>query len=122
MNTRRKKRRGYAMLIVMMLILTTTALAAVHTRYLNSALRIEQARLRSEQRAGGPVAVLAVACARLESGDPPSSPIEYQYSHNDGIQTLLYRIQYEETATDRWTVTADIDATATALSVLPASF
>lgn len=115
-------RRGYAMLVVMILILTTTAMAAVHSRHLNSALRIEQARQRSEDRSRGPVMVLAIACARLESGDPPSNDISYQYLHTDGTQSLLYRITYQNVGTDRWSITADPDSTATSLPDLPSKF
>lgn len=115
---RKADRSGYAMLIVMMLILTTTALAAVHTRHLNSALRVEQARVRSETRARGALTVLAIACQRLETGDPTSGD-SYRYTHSDGLD---YRITYDEVASDRWQVTADPDANATALLMLPDSF
>ncbi|MEL6105936.1 MAG: hypothetical protein AAFU85_07865 [Planctomycetota bacterium] len=115
---RKADRAGYAMLIVMMLILTTTALAAVHTRHLNSALRVEQARLRSESRARGPVTVLAIACQRLETGDPVSGD-SFRYTHTDGLE---YRVTYTEVSSNRWQVTADPDSGATALVMLPDSF
>lgn len=117
-----RRRRGYAMVVVMMLILTATAMAAVQMRHLDSALRIEQARQRSETRSRGPVTVLAIACARLEAANPPTSSVSYQYLHNDGIQSLLYRVTFQESTADRWTVTADPDPTATSLPTLPDSF
>ena len=49
-----------------------TAMVAVHTRQLNTALRIEQARVRSELHNKGPKMVLAIACDRLETGEPSS--------------------------------------------------
>jgi len=110
------------MLIVMLLILTTTAMAAVHARHLATALRLEQARIRSEARSRGPMMVLAVACQRIETGSPTTSSVSYQYSQNDGFQTLLYRVTYQSTGSDKWTVTADPDPTAGTLPVLPASF
>lgn len=110
------------MVVVMMLILTATAMAAVQMRHLSSALRIEQARMRSEARVQGPVMVLAIACARLEAGNPPASNATYQYTHHDGIQSTLYRVAYVEVAQDRWTVTADPDPTAGTLPALPDEF
>ncbi|TWU08184.1 hypothetical protein [Stieleria varia] len=115
-----KRRDGYVMLIVMMLILTTTAFAAVHQRHLASALRIEQARMLSEDRIAGPVAVMAVACERLESGQPPS-PSAYQYTQTVRGTAVLYRIDYQLNGS-RWTVSANPDPSATGLAVLPASF
>lgn len=106
------------MLIVMMLILTTTALAAVHTRHLNAALRIEQARMRSETRARGPITVLAIACQRLETGDPPAG-MDFRHLHSDGLQ---YRVTYNELTSARWEVTADPDPGASSLPTLPDSF
>ena len=114
------KRRGYALLIVMVLIMTTTAFAAAHQRYLNSALRIEQARVRSETIAQGPKAVLALAIDRLESGNPPA-PVDYSCSHTVNGVTRLYRVSYRF-AGSTWTVTADPDPTAGLLTALPASF
>lgn len=119
---KRQRRGGYVMLIVMMLILTTSAMAAVHARHLNSALRIEQARIRSEAFNEGPVTVLAVACQRLETGDPPSATADYRYSHSvDGV-IVLYRVQYANIGPDRWSVTAEPDSTASSLTLLPSSF
>ena len=117
-HLRKVRRSGYAMLIVMMLILTTTALAAVHTRHLNAALRVEQARIRSEQRARGPITVLAIACQRLETGDPISGS-SYRYTHSDGVD---YRVTFTEVTTESWQVTADPDPSAVALTALPDSF
>lgn len=117
-----RRRRGYALVVVMMLILTTTAIAAVQMRQLNSALRIEQARQRSEAHCRGPVMVLAIACARLEAANPPSASASYQYTHHDGYQSRLYRVTYQEVLTDRWTVTVDPDETAATLPLLPNKF
>ena len=114
------RRRGYALLIVMIVIMTTTALAAAHQRYLNSALRIEQARVRSEAIARGPRTVLALAVDRLESGDAPA-PVDYSYSHTVAGQTTLYRVSYSVAGTT-WTVTAEPDPTAGLLATLPTSF
>ncbi|WP_182870844.1 hypothetical protein [Stieleria mannarensis] len=116
------RRRGYAMLVVMLLILTTTAMAAVHARQLASALRIEQARMRSETRSRGPMMVLALACQRIETGNPTTGSVSYQYSHHDGVQTTLYRITYQSVDTDKWNVTAEPDPLAGSLPSLPASF
>jgi hypothetical protein len=113
-------RRGYALLIVMVVIMTTTALAAAHQRYLSSALRIEQARMRSETLAQGPRTVLALAVDRLESGNAPA-PVDYSYSHTVTGVTTLYRVSYRATGTT-WTVTAEPDPTASGLPVLPTSF
>ena len=110
------------MVVVMMLILTSTAMAAVQMRHLNSALRIEQARQKSEALARGPKLVLAIACARLESGNPPGTTVAYQYHHNDGAQSQLYRVEYAENPTNRWAVSVEPDASATALPTLPDSF
>ena len=114
------KRQGYALLIVMVVIMTTTALAAAHQRYLNSALRIEQARMRSEATAQGPRTVLAHAVDLLESGDAPA-PIDYAYTHTVAGNTTLYRVSYSVAGTT-WTVTAEPDATAVGLPVLPTNF
>lgn len=110
------------MVVVMVLILTSTAMAAVHARYLTASLRIEQARMKSETRSRGPLTVLAIACQRIETGIPTTGSVSYRYSHNDGIQTVLYRITYQATDTNRWTVTADPDPTATTLPMLPQTF
>ena len=120
MNRPASRRRGYALLFVMIIILTTTALAAAHQRYLNSALRIEQARIRSEAIARGPRTVLARAADLLETGDAPA-PIDYRYSHTVGTDTTLYRVSYSRSG-NIWTVTAEPDATAGLLPVLPTSF
>ena len=113
-------RKGYALLIVMIVIMTTTALAAAHQRYLNTALRIEQARVRSEMMARGSRTVLAHAIDLLESGNAPA-PVDYSYAHTVAGTTTLYRISYGMTGTT-WTVTAEPDPTAGALTTLPASF
>ncbi|MEO1525348.1 MAG: hypothetical protein AAFX06_07920 [Planctomycetota bacterium] len=102
----------------MMLILTTTALAAVHTRHLNAALRVEQARMRREAFGRGPTAVLAIACQRLETGDPAPGA-NFRYTHSDGVE---YRVIYAQVATDRWQVTANPDPGATVLTALPDTF
>ncbi|QDT13319.1 hypothetical protein [Planctomycetes bacterium K23_9] len=114
------KRRGYAMILVMVIILSSSAFVAVHQRNLSAALRIEQARILSEEHRRGPVSVLAVACSRMETGDPPA-PIQYRYEHIvNGVPTL-YRISYSNVATE-WTVNAVPDAGAVGLTELPASF
>ena len=110
------------MVVVMMLILTATAMAALQMRHLNSALRIEQARQRSETRVNGPVMVLAIACARLETGDPPSNNVSYRYTHNSSTESLVYRVTFQKLTTDRWTITANPDATAGSLPNLPVKF
>ncbi|NND96640.1 MAG: hypothetical protein HKN47_04845 [Pirellulaceae bacterium] len=115
-----KRRRGYALLLVMVIILTSTAFAAVHQRHLSAALRLEQARIASEDYNAGPVSVLAIACDRLESGDPPPST-NYRYSHTVNGNTQLYRISYTVSGT-QWTVVAEPDATAGSYPLLPASF
>ena len=115
-----RRRGGYAMLLVMVIILTSTAFVALHQRHLNSALRIEQSRMRSETFRAGPVSVVAVACERLETGDP-ASPVSYRYDHSvDGL-TTLYRVDYELVGT-QWTITAEPDSAALLLPDLPASF
>ena len=119
-RNRARQRRGYAMLLVMMIILTSSAFVALHQRNLNAALRVEQARIRSEVYQAGPVSVLAVACQRLEVSEP-SPPVSYQYSHTESSGTVLYRIDYSLNGT-QWTVTAKPDATATTLPVLPGKF
>lgn len=121
-STRRRPRvrRGYALLVVLAVILTTTALAAVHQRHLSAALRVEQARIESEAFSQGPLAVLATAIDRLKTGDPPT-PVDYSFSHTVSGTTTVYRISYSVSGT-QWTVTALPDATATALTALPASF
>ena len=119
-NRAARRRRGYALLFVMIVILTTTAMAASHQRYLNTALRIEQARMRSEAIARGPRTVLARAADLLETGDAPA-PVDYRYSHTVAAETTLYRVSYRRSGRT-WTVTAEPDATAGILSVLPTSF
>lgn len=116
----RQPRRGYAMLVVMIVIMTTTALAAVHQRYLNTALRIEQARITSENNVNGPRTVLAIAIDRLSTGNAPA-PISYSYSHTVGATTTLYRISYARAGVN-WIVTAEPDSSAGALPSLPGSF
>jgi hypothetical protein len=116
----RSGRGGYALLIVLIVILTTTGLAAVHQRHLSAALRIEQARIQSEAHAQGPLRVLAVAIDLLKTGDPPA-PVDYSYSHVVGTTTTLFRVRYAVSGA-QWTVTAEPDATAGALTPLPASF
>ena len=108
------------MLIVMIVIMTTTALAAVHQRHLNAALRVEQARVASEDYVNGPVSVLAIAIDRLNTGDAPA-PVDYSYSHTVGTTTTLYRISYVRAGLN-WTVTAEPDPTVGGLPALPASF
>ena len=108
------------MLIVMIVIMTTTALAAVHQRHLNTALRVEQARTASEDYANGPLSVLAIAIDRLNTGDVPA-PVAFSYSHTVAGTTTLYRVSYTRAGTN-WTVTAEPDPTASALPLLPASF
>lgn len=115
-----RARAGYAMLIVMIVIMTTTAFAAVHQRYLIASLRVEQARVESENYANGPLTVLAVAIERMDTGNPPA-PVNYRYSHTVAAVTTLYRIGYTQAGT-QWTVTAEPDATAGSLPTLPASF
>ncbi len=112
-------RGGYALLIVLIVILTTTGLAAVHQRQLSAALRVEQARIQSEMHARGPLKVLAVAIDLLKTGDPtlPS----YSYPHTVDATTTLYRVNYSVSGT-QWTVTAEPDASAGSLPLLPASF
>jgi hypothetical protein len=108
------------MLFVMIVIMTMTALAAVHQRHLNAALRIEQARINSENGVHGPRTVLAVAIDRLKTGDAPA-PVVYSYSHTVASTTALYRISYTRSGT-RWTVTAEPDPAVGALPALPTSF
>ena len=115
-----RDRRGYAMLIVMIVIMTMTALAAVHQRQLNAALRIEQARVASEDRVYGSRTVLAIAIDRLRTGNAPA-PVSYSYSHTVGGTTTLYRVTYARAGLN-WTVTAEPDASAGFLTPLPASF
>tara|TARA_R110002049_G_scaffold4601_5_gene32091 strand:- start:134197 stop:134568 length:372 start_codon:yes stop_codon:yes gene_type:complete len=115
-----KKRQGYALLIVMIVVMTTTALAAAHQRHLNTKLRLEQARVRSEIISRGPRKVLAKAVDLLETGDAPA-PVDYQYSHTSGSLTRLYRVSYRS-AGNTWTVTAEPDPTAGTLADLPTSF
>ncbi|MGB7344015.1 MAG: hypothetical protein WBD20_07365 [Pirellulaceae bacterium] len=117
---RAKDRRGYAMLLVMVIILTSSAFVAVHQRNLNAALRIEQARIQSEDHRQGPVSVLAVACSRLETGDPPA-PIDYRYDHTVDSVTTIYRVSYTSAGIQR-TVTAVQDASAAGLPILPTTF
>ena len=116
-----RNRRGYALLLVMVIILTSSAFLAVHQRQLNTSLRIEQARIQSEDLRRGPVSVLAVACALLDNGRPPSDFEEYRYNHIVAGTATLYRVTYQYTGT-RWTITAEPDATAGALLELPPSF
>jgi len=124
--TRRRqgqRRNGYALLIVMMLIVTMTGLAAVHQRNLNAALRVEQARMESEDRHLGPISVLAHAIDLLKTGDAPA-PVEYRYSHTVGSTTTMYRISYSVSGKgdNNWQVTANPDPTAGALAELPGNF
>lgn len=116
-------RNGYALLIVMMLIVTMTGLAAVHQRNLNSALRIEQARVESENRTRGPLSVLAHAIDLLKTGEAPA-PIDYRYFHTFGSTKTLYRVSYSVSGknNEKWFVTANPDPTASSLAPLPDSF
>jgi hypothetical protein len=120
---RQPPRDGYALLIVMMLIVTMTGLAAVHQRNLNAALRVEQARMKSESRVQGPLSVLAHAIDLLKTGDAPA-PIEYVHSHTVGSTTTLYRVSYGVSGKDdnNWQITANPDPSAGALTTLPDSF
>ena len=121
MSCRRPKRRsGYALLLVVIIILTSTAMSAVYQRHLNSALRIEQARVASEENARGPLSVLAVALESLDSGDPPA-PVDYSYSHTVDSTTTLYRVMYRNVL-GQWIVTAEPDPTAGSLPTLPTNF
>jgi hypothetical protein len=108
------------LLIVLIVILTTSGLAAVHQRQLSAALRVEQARIQSENHARGPLSVLAIAIDRLKTGDPPA-PVDYGYAHTVGGTTTLYRVSYAVAGT-QWTVTAEPDPSAGALTTLPSSF
>lgn len=117
------RRSGYALLIVMMLIMTMTGLAAVHQRNLNTALRIEQARMQSESRVHGPLSVLAHAIDLLKTGDAPA-PIDYSFSHTYESTTTLYRVSYDVSGKgdNKWQVTANPDPSAIGLPALPDSF
>ena len=108
------------MLIVMIVILTSTAFAAVHQRQLGAALRIEQARVLSEEFNLGPVSVLGIAIDLLDTGDAPA-PISYSYDHTVGGVTTTYRVSYARSG-NQWTVTADPDASGAVLPTLPTSF
>jgi hypothetical protein len=108
------------MLLVMVIILSSSAFLAVHQRHLSSALRLEQARVQSEIARQGPVSVLAIACQRLETGDPPS-PSQYRYEHTVDTVTTLYRVSYSQ-AGIQWTVTATPDPSSSSLSLLPTTF
>ena len=119
-GNRRRPRQGYAMLIVLIVVLSTSALAATQMRYLDSATRIERARINAEDYSNGPLTVLAVAINRVQSGDPPN-PAAFRYSHNVGTATTLYRIDYSRVRDD-WTVTATPDPNAGSLAQLPGSF
>jgi hypothetical protein len=120
-NRLAKRRRGYAMLLVMVIILSSSAFLAVHQRHLGAALRLEQARVQSETARQGPVSVLAVACQRLETGDPPSSPAQYRYEHVVDTVTTLYRVSYSNAGT-QWTVTVLPDPSSSSLDLLPTTF
>jgi hypothetical protein len=120
---RRVRRNGYALVIVTMLILTMSGLAAVHQRNLNSALRVEQARMESEAYRLGPMTVLAHAIDLLKAGDAPA-PVSYSYSHTVGSTTTLYRVSYALSGKDKnnWNVTVDPDPSAAWLADLPDIF
>ena len=108
------------MLIVLALVLSSTALATIQMRHLDSALRIERARIEAEEYSAGSLSVLAIAIERLQTGAPPS-PVNYGFSNTVASVATWYQISYIKTA-DRWTVTATPDPTANALVILPASF
>jgi hypothetical protein len=120
---RRVRRSGYALVIVTMLILTMSGMGAVHQRNLNAALRIEQARMESEDYRQGPLTVLAHAIDLLKAGDAPA-PVSYSYSHTVGTTTTLYRVSYAVSGAgdEKWNVTADPDPSAGSLADLPDIF
>lgn len=120
MRKNRKNRGGYAMLIVLALVLSSTALATIQMRHLDSALRIERARIEAEEYSAGSLSVLALAIEHLQTGDPPV-PVNYGYFHTVAGVSNGYQISYAK-LNDQWTVTATPDLTANLLVVLPASF
>jgi hypothetical protein len=120
MRNHNKNRRGYAMLIVLAVVLSSTALATIQMRHLDSALRIERARMEAEEYSSGSLSVLAIAIERLQTGDPPT-PVNYGYFHTVAGVSTWYQISYAS-VTDQWTVTATPDSNANLLPVLPASF
>ena len=120
MRQRAKNRKGYAMLIVIAIVLSSTALATIQMRHLDSALRIERARMDAQAYSAGSLSVVAIAIERLETGDP-STFFDYGYSHTVGGNQNWYRIDYDNTV-DQWTVNATPDPTAAKLWRLPSSF
>lgn len=114
-------RRGYAMLLVMVVILSSSAFVAVHQRHLSAALRLEQARIQSEQYRRGPVTVLSIACERLETGNSPPAPVDYFYNHVVDSETTMYRVNYTKVGR-QWKITAEPDDTAGIFLELPVSF
>ncbi|KAA1262191.1 hypothetical protein LF1_47530 [Rubripirellula obstinata] len=120
MFNKRRNRGGYAMLIVLAIVLSSTALATIQMRHLDSALRIERARIEAEEYSAGSLSVLALAIDRLQTGDPPT-PFNYGHLHTTAGASTWYRISYAKVI-DQWTVTATPDVDASALLLLPASF
>ncbi|PNY35702.1 hypothetical protein C2E31_16575 [Rhodopirellula baltica] len=108
--------------MVMILILTSSALAAVHSRYLTTALQIEQARIKREAFVHGPVSVLAIACQRLETGDPPATSFDFRFDADIDNSNRIYRVTYQRLNASQWTVSAREDADALSLPPLPKSF
>ena len=119
-NRKHRARRGYAMLLVMVVLLTSSAFVAVHQRHLSAALRVEQARVQSEEYRRGPVTVLSVACQRLETGNPPS-PVNYFYNHDQNGVTTMYRVSYSLSGS-QWTIIAEPDSNAGIYTGLPDTF
>ena len=104
-SRRKRNRSGYAMLIVLAVVLSSTALATIQMRYLDSALRIERARMESEEYSSGSLSVLAIAIERLQTGDPPM-PVDYGYEHTVSGISSWYQVTYTSTA-GQWTITAE---------------
>ncbi len=67
-------RRGYALLTVSVFLVLMLATTGVVHRHLSSTLRIERARVRTEQRDEALIHALAKALELLETGTPPSDP------------------------------------------------
>ena len=121
-RNKRFSRRGYALLTVsVFLVLMLATTGAVH-RHLSSTLRIEQARVRTEQRDEALIHAVARAVALLETGTPPSTPYVCgtTIDTSQGLESIT--VTFTSESAEIWSVHAAPTPPAESPQPMPISF
>ena len=121
-RNKRSARRGYALLTVSVFLVLMLATTSVVQRHLSSTLRIEQARVRTEQRDEALIHALAKAVELLETGTPPSDPYDCgtTIDTSQGLQSVT--LTFASEAAEIWNVQAAPTLPAEMPSPMPVSF